>query len=331
MSVWNVATWTLTSCVVASSLAGCGGLPFESARADAIPQGRAIHEYLDGRGSWTLPNAKHSALLYISDAESADVYVYTLPDLKLSGTLTGFSFPGGECSDSRGNVWITDVTTGGSRIVEYAHGGISPISILSDANADAANCSADPSSGDLAVTNVFTVSGGQGSVAIYKGASGSPALYQDSDIYYVYFTGYDNAGNLYVDGVSNALTFEFAELRKGSSAFTNITLDAPITFPGSVQWDGHHMTTTPQEPTDNAIYRLKISGSIGSVIGKTRLKLPSCALSQTWIAGTRVASSCFNASGSSVDLWRYPRGGRPVESVPGSKEPGGTTISLAPR
>jgi hypothetical protein len=282
-----------------------------------------------------LPNAKHGALLYIADAVSADVYVYRLPDLKLSGTLTGFSFPGGECSDARGNVWITDTSTGtstsASRIVEYGHAGTSPISILSDPNAYAANCSVDPSSGDLAVTNFFTVSGGQGSVAIYQGASGSPVLYQDSNMYYVYFGGYDNAGNLYVDGMSSSGAFVFAELRKGSSAFTNITLNAPITFPGSIQWDGRHMTTTPQAPTDNAIYRLKVLGSTGSVIGKTRLKLSSCALSQAWIAGARVASSCFDSSASSVDVWRYPSGGRPVESAPGSKEPTGTTISLAPR
>jgi hypothetical protein len=117
----------------------------------------------------------------------------------------------------------------------------------------------------------------------------------------------------------------------GSTAFVNIALNAPIAFPGSVQWDGHHMTTKPQEPTDNVIYRLKISGSTGSIIGKTRLKPSSCLPVQTWIAGGRIASSCPDASGSTIDVWRYPNGGRPTKSGPGSGEPDGTTISLAPR
>jgi hypothetical protein len=323
----NVGTYAVTSCVAAASLAGCGGLPLDSAQAAATPQSRAIAR-VDRRGSWMSPNARRGDLLYITDAKSAEVFVYSLRDLKLSGTLAGFSYPAGECSDSRGNVWITDA----SRIVEYAHGGTTPISILSDPNTYAANCSVDPSSGNLAVTNLFTVGSGQGSVAVYKDATGSPALYQDSGMYYVYFCGYSNIGNLYVDGMSSAGAFMFAELPKGNSTFTNITLDAPITFPGSVQWDGHHMTTTPQAPTHNAIYRLKIAGSTGSVIGKTHLEPSSCAPAQTWIAGAVVAASCLDLSGgSTIDVWRYPDGGRPAESGFGSSEPAGTTISRAPR
>ena len=328
MRMWTFGTYAVTSCLAAASLPGCGGLPFDSAQAAAIPQSRAIAGRVDGRGSWMSPSAERADLLYISDAKSAEVYVYRLRDLKLSGTLAGFSYPGGECSDGRGNVWITDA----SRIVEYAHGGTSPISVLSDPNVYAVSCSVDPSSGNLAVTNLFTVGSGQGSVAIYKGASGSPAIYEDSSMYYVYFCGYSSTGELYVDGMSSAGAFLFAELPKGSSRFTNITLNVPIAFPGSIQWDGHHVTTTPQAPTDNAIYRLKISGSTGSVIGKTRLRPSSCAPVQTWIAGARIASSCPDPSGdSTVDLWKYPNGGRPTQSGPGSSEPAGTTISVVPR
>jgi hypothetical protein len=328
MRILHLGTYVVTSCVAAATLAGCGDLPSDSAQAAANPQGRASEAHVNRRGSWMLPNARRGDLLYISDAKSADVYVYTLPGLKLSGTLADFTYPAGECSDSRGNVWITDA----SRIVEYAHGGTTPISVLSDPNTYAANCSVDPSSGNLAVTNLFTVGSGQGSVAIYRGASGSPALYQDSSMYYVYFCGYSNVGNLYVDGMSSAGAFVFAELPKGSSTFTNITLNVPIAFPGSVQWDGHHMTTTPQAPTHNAIYRLEIAGSAGSVIGESRLKPSSCVPAQTWIAGAIVASSCLELSGgSTIDLWRYPNGGRPIESGSGSSQPAGTTISLAPR
>jgi hypothetical protein len=151
MRMWTFGTYAVTSCLAAASLPGCGGLPFDSAQAAAIPQSRAIAGRVDGRGSWMSPSAERADLLYISDAKSAEVYVYRLRDLKLSGTLAGFSYPGGECSDGRGNVWITDA----SRIVEYAHGGTSPISVLSDPNVYAVSCSVDPSSGNLAVTNLL--------------------------------------------------------------------------------------------------------------------------------------------------------------------------------
>jgi hypothetical protein len=52
-------------------------------------------------------------------------------------------------------------------------------------------------------------------------------------------------------------------LPQGSRRFTNITLNVPIAFPGSIQWNGHHVMTTPQAPTDNAIYQLKISNQSG--------------------------------------------------------------------
>lgn len=330
MRIWDFSGCAVMSYVAAAALAGCSGTQAPIAGGSAIPQGRAIEAQVDGRGSWMLPNARHGDLVYVSDATSAEVYVYTLRDLKLIGTLTDFSSPAGECSDSRGNVWITDPDT--SRVVEYAHGGTSPISILSDPNVYPVSCSVDPSSGNLAVTNLFTLSGGRGSVSVYKGASGSPALYQDSSMQYVYFCGYDNNGNLYVDGLSSSGTFAFAELPKGSSGFINVTLNAPITFPGSVQWDGHHMTTTPQAPTDTVIYRLKISGSTGSVIGETRLRPSSCIPVQTWISGARIASSCLDLTGgSTVDLWRYPDGGTPTKTGSGSSEPDGTTISLSRR
>src|SRR5580692_2579193 len=54
---------------------------------------------LDHGKSWMSPSAKKSALLYVSDAGSGDVYVYSYPKGKLTGTLTGFNFPEGECAD----------------------------------------------------------------------------------------------------------------------------------------------------------------------------------------------------------------------------------------
>ena len=56
-------------------------------------------------------------LLYLSDDGDGNVYVYSFPAAKLQGTLTGLSFPTGECVDEAGDVWI--VEEGTNDIVEY--------------------------------------------------------------------------------------------------------------------------------------------------------------------------------------------------------------------
>jgi hypothetical protein len=54
------------------------------------------------------PEAKRNELLYVSDYSSPyrsnDVLVYSYPQGKLVGKLTGFTEPAGECVDSAGNV-----------------------------------------------------------------------------------------------------------------------------------------------------------------------------------------------------------------------------------
>ena len=48
-----------------------------------------------GRGaSWMAPGLAKRDLLYLSDGDG-NVYVYSFPDAKLQGTLTGLSFPDG--------------------------------------------------------------------------------------------------------------------------------------------------------------------------------------------------------------------------------------------
>ena len=63
----------------------------------------------DRRKSWISPDAKRSPrLMFASDSEHGDVYIYSLPDMKLKGTLTGFYEPQGLCSDPRGNVYVAN-------------------------------------------------------------------------------------------------------------------------------------------------------------------------------------------------------------------------------
>ena len=106
----------LSATVAIGLLAGCSG-------AAAVNPGQSP--------SWMAPDAhKRQALLYISDIESGEVFVYSYPSLAVAGTLTGFSEPAGTCVDTTGDVFIVDY--GASDIVEYAHGGLTPIATLDD-------------------------------------------------------------------------------------------------------------------------------------------------------------------------------------------------------
>ena len=147
-------------------------------------------------------------LLYVSSYYTNDVFVFK--NNALVGKLTGFNAPDGVCTDKSGNVWITN--NRGQSIVEYAHGGSTPIKTLSDPGVYPLGCAVNPRTGAIAVTNVFTTGSGQGNVAIYHKASGKPLILTDPDIYDVYFCGFDAQSNLYIDGLDTSGNFEFAEL-----------------------------------------------------------------------------------------------------------------------
>ena len=175
-----IAALIVGGCAVPS---GPAGLPPVSAGREAGP---------------ALPNAKAGALLYVSDTETSNVYVYTYPGGVLKQTLGGFIDPGGECVDAKGNVFVTN--TGGLDIVEYAHGASTPAATLNDPGYFPFGCSVDPTTGNLAVTNFSTASGsGSGNVVIYEHAKGKPKKrYTDAAISGMLLCGYDDKGNLFV-------------------------------------------------------------------------------------------------------------------------------------
>ena len=77
-----------------------------------------------------LPEAKGDDLLYLSDNESQNVYVYSYPAGKEVGLLSGIYAPQYECADKNGNVFLTasDPYRGG--VYEFAHGASEPTKIL---------------------------------------------------------------------------------------------------------------------------------------------------------------------------------------------------------
>ena len=264
-------------------------------------------------------------LLYVTTAYNKDVEVYSYPGGKHEGTLTGFNSPQGECVDKKGNIWITDFA--GSDIVEYAHGGTSPIATLYDTNQDPSGCAIDPKTGDLAATSTFPASGsGAGTVAIYKNASGTPTTYTDPNIVNYYFCGFDTKGNLFVDGL-NSSSVEVASFSTHTHAFTNITLDEAILSPGGVQWDNQYLAIGDQGTP--IIYEFSISNGVGTEVSSTPLGGigGSYGVADFFIDGAKVIGP--SVSSGKVGFWHYPAGGTPTKLLTVLNEPVGTVVSNA--
>ncbi|HEY1883821.1 MAG TPA: hypothetical protein VGG51_12360 [Candidatus Cybelea sp.] len=198
-----------------------------------------------------LPEARSQDLLYVSQDVSSldDVAVFDYPNGKPVGMLTGFEAPANLCADRNGNVWIPN--SGGTTIVEYAHGGSQPIATLQvPGGASPLACSVDPTSGDLAAI----VSGGSNSSPhvyfIYKHASGSPETHHVD--FPAYGCSYDSSGNLFVDGnrepnKRSQIGFKLGELPRGKTRFRTFSVGRGYDFWGQVQWDGKYVDVSAYE------------------------------------------------------------------------------------
>jgi len=287
---------------------------------------------VDRSPSWMAGGATSAkSLLYISDPGTFDVDVYTFPDLKIAGKLTGFDEPQGECSDKLGNVWITNTVS--EDVLEYAHGGKHAIHTLADPTGYPGACAVDASSGDVAVTNVFNVNSGGGEVLIYRGGRGTPSPYVNPGVTYYYFDGYDDAGNLYVSGSTGAGTYVLSLLGHGKHAMQTVSVQGvTIHFPGTVQWVGSGLVLGDQECDGQkaaCFYTASVSGTVATITHKTALA-GACDVAQATLRDGRLAAGDYDdCSGvrSGAYLWKYPGGGTATRHVTGLSRPIGATIS----
>jgi hypothetical protein len=326
----------LNASIAAALLAGCGGSQPPIGAPGAMPQSATLQSLNAQRSalvaqrndgeSWMAPDAVSQDLLYVSDVRTVTVYSY--PQGKLQGTLRHFYIATGMCVDKNDNVFIVD--DGYYKIFEYAHGGTKRLATLQSPTKDPVGCSIDPTTGNLAVASLGF--GSAATIAIYKNARGKPTTYQDSAIYQMYFCGYDDKGNLFVDGISapGSGNFALAELPKGTSTFTNIAVSQYIAYPGGVQWDGKHVAVGDQNTP--VIYQFAISGSNGTKVGTTPLGSGAQYVKQFWIQSqTVVAPNVTSGSASNVLLFKYPAGGSATKRITkGVIAPQGTVVSLAP-
>jgi hypothetical protein len=271
-------------------------------------------------------HAKSNDLLYVSDGGTY-VYMFSYPGLKKVHRLS-VPQPHGLCSDSKGDVFVTAWNDDDPpEILEYAHGALSPMQTLQDYGYDPTGCSVDSKTGDLAVANSTA-----DNLAVYKNASGIPATYSSSDFSEIDYCGYDDHGNLFIDGegqVSGPILL--GELPKGKDHIVTLSLKGDTGLPGEVQWDGHHVTLA--NPLSSALYRLKVSGLSVTVVGTTSLPGYQAYDVQSWIQDSTIMVQ-YGQKPARLGLWQYPKGGKPatiLAKVFRGKRPylPGVTVSVA--
>lgn len=292
--------------------------------------------------SWVAPDIKRARrLLFISDYYTQAVYIFTLPNLTLKGTLTGFYGPQGMCSDRTGNIWVAN--TGTQQILQYSRNG-KLLRQLSDPDGSPVGCAINKLNGDLAVTNILNASRGHGGVEVYSNASGAPTFYTNPSQAEYYFDAYDSKGNLYVDGTATSVTFALSELPSGTSEMKTINLSGgTLYWPGGVNWyaPGNYLILGDQQcnggqPIASCVYWVSIAGFSGTITGVTNLQsynggngdVDEAVISPfgKYLAGGMLGT--MGDGGPTANRWAYPDGGSPTHySTESVMEPVGAAIS----
>ncbi len=254
-----------------------------------------------------------SGFLYAAVTSGVDILTY--PDGKKLAEIDKY---GPICTDpNTAAVYISN----GTDVDEYPPGSTTLIAYVDFPQSEheySWGCSVDPTTGDLAVMMKQQVDGVlQYYVNVYSSLNSPPTQYSDPDITQSEYCGYDAQGNLFIDGESSASgAFKLDELPKGSSSFITISLNFTVGADSPLQWDGTYITLeTPRVPS---VYRIAVSGSTGTLVGKVRLDRDRRA--ETWIQGHTVVAGHWmrgqtKLKNYDVGFWLYPAGDRAYKII----------------
>jgi hypothetical protein len=300
----------------------------------------AVHPYgplhRDRRKPWIAPDEKRRArLMFASDSEHGDVYIYSLPDMTLKGTLTGFYEPQGLCSDPSGNVYVAN--TDDTQVLKYSGGG-KLLQNYPDTYGYPIGCAVDPATGNLAVTDVFGFSGA-GQVVIFPG-TGLPKVLTNPSVYSYYFAGFGPGDSLWVSGRDSSGAFMLSSCSNSTCSTVNLT-GGTIDFPGAVQWDkaSRNWVVFDQLCDDTAMtcsYPVSASGALGTpTVYKNYQGGNVCDMVQGEIAADHdkyVVGGDYAYCDSlpkTNDRWTYAPAANPTAYVtlPSYSDPVGATVS----
>lgn len=302
-------------------LAGCG----VQATTRAVPQGVMPMQRAHGA------SGSSGDLLYVSDLVTNDVYAFNYPNGGLVFKLKGLNQPWSLCSDGNGNVFVDSY--GNSDVVEYAHGARHPIQTL-NLPGNAISCSVDSTTGNLAV--VFdSYSKGSG-VAVFPNEQGPPTFYYPGNFDIVSFCGYDNAGDLFLDGATQEQRYAFFVLPKGGNGIHLVPVSGGEFYDlNQIQWDGEYMAV--EDSAFSTISRIQFRGYgyfwSGTFVGVTNLTGCNYQPLQSWIDGGAIIVPCYdqNKGFGHVKVWNYPAGGKFLRKIARASGPfpNGVTVSVA--
>ncbi len=286
---------------VAALLTACTGPQSPVSAPGEAPRALSVRAQPSGK-SWA-----DVALLYVSAGPHNVVYqrIMTSPKGRLPKLvkITELNDPSGECTNEEHTaLWIT---TGGGEVYEFEHGGTTPIGSLSGGDL---GCSYYRTTGSLAAVDGEMLS-------VWQNASGTPTTYSLPGVTLQY-CGYDNQGNLFVDGYSNGSygSLVFAELPNGGTSLEQIIVNVSIGRPGQVQWDGDYITIQDLK-RPFAIYGLSVSGSAARVVRTFQPRFPTGEpkyVAASWIYTFDGPRDVFIPYGSGdkaaakVSEWIYP-------------------------
>lgn len=347
MNLRRSTNLSLGSLLVAGLLGGCSNGVGGVSPVTSAPQSSAIgvisrnyftgvHENL-GSGKhfnqWIRKGLSKVRLLYVSDYSNGVVWVYDYPSTgTLVGTLsTGLFRPQGMCVDKDQNIYIAN--TGDNEVLEYAHGGSSPIATFTLPNEYPSGCAISPTNGDLAVGVATGVSSSGQLVIFHKGV---PTTYNADPGYYMPFPGYDNKGNCFIEEDSGGPGINHVkELRAGGSSLVSLTHPSfGIVMAGIVAFDGKHYVVGDQQSKSGnpVLYQATLKGTILTEDHVTSLLGPAgVQVAQPFIKPGVKGVVGADLGNSFADTWTYPAGGNPRPGkhivLPAKGDPVGVVIS----
>jgi hypothetical protein len=277
---------------------------------------------MQGTSNALTPAAAKSGRLFVSEPNTGDVYLYDVPSLNLVTILQTFHQPQGECADNLGNVWVVDA--GVDKIFKLDYAGKS-IGELRDKRGTPYSCAWDGSTGNLAVTN-STVNRYSGAVLVYRQALGSPTIVRNPRQATYDFDGYDQSGDLYVDGANYQGKFVLSEVIARQRTAHSISVSgAKIFLPGFVQWDAKsRLLDVGDQNCGNArttcIYQMHVLGKRAEIVNEIDLQSYKaskvCDVVEAVIFSGNIYGSDDESCGYAENAtynWRYPAGGDPTQ------------------
>ncbi|MGB8908208.1 MAG: hypothetical protein WCC84_05630 [Candidatus Cybelea sp.] len=287
--------------------------------------------------TWISPSAKDAPVLFFQgDVNLGNIYIFSLPDMTLKGTITGLSEPLGMCSDLAGNIYVAE--SGKSRVDEFTRTG-TQIATYTDTYGYPSACAVNPQNGYLAVTDNSSPL----KILVFSSPSSPPTVLTVPHMTYLSYAGYNNKGELWVDG-SNYL--EFALSRCNASTCKPLNVQGAQDFEaGTVQWDDVRKTWVIfDEACDNqnpgsCSYPVSEQGALGQQTSYNNYKRAAvCSLKQAVIGayekrfvvgGDWDYDTCGGPTGNAVYRWAYPAGGNPTNhaALPNGARPYGAAIS----